>query len=99
MRRRARNVLLLASTAALSVSALVFARPATGESFAGADAQARDAIAEVSPGYEPWFEPLWEPPSQEIESLLFGLQTAFGAGILGYVLGLRRGRRTGGDRA
>lgn len=99
MHRRTQNLLLVASTLALSVSALVFARPATGESFAGADAQARDAIAEVSPGYEPWFEPLWEPPSREIESLLFGLQTALGAGILGYVLGLKRGRRTGGTRA
>jgi cobalt/nickel transport protein len=46
-------------------------------------------------GYQPWFEPLWTPPSKEIESLLFSLQAALGAGLLGYYFGLRRGRGEG----
>ena len=46
-------------------------------------------------GYQPWFEPLWTPPSKEIESLLFSLQAALGAGLLGYYVGLRRGRGEG----
>jgi cobalt/nickel transport protein len=35
------------------------------------------------------------PPSKEIESLLFMLQAALGAGLLGYYIGLRRGEAKG----
>jgi cobalt/nickel transport protein len=65
------------------------------EPFTGADGQAEAAIVEAHPGYKPWFEPLWEPPSGEIESLLFSLQAALGAGLLGYYIGLRRGQSQG----
>jgi cobalt/nickel transport protein len=30
---------------------------------------------------------VWKPPSPEIESLLFALQAALGAGVIGYVVG------------
>jgi len=63
------------------------------EPFAGADAQAETAITENDPGYEPWFSPLYEPPSGEIESGLFALQAALGAGVIGYVFGVKRTRR------
>lgn len=53
--------------------------------FGGADGLAADTISES--GYKPWFEPIWEPPSGEIESLLFATQAAIGAGIIGYFLG------------
>ncbi len=79
----------------LVLAALPLLLPVTGglpEPFAGADAQAQAAISRANPGYEPWFSPLWEPPSGEIESLLFALQAALGAGLLGYYLGLRRGQ-------
>jgi cobalt/nickel transport protein len=33
---------------------------------------------------------LWKPPSDEVESLLFSLQAALGAGFLGYVIGRRQ---------
>ncbi len=39
--------------------------------------------------------PLWEPPSPEIESLLFAVQAALGAGVLGYYFGRRRGLAEG----
>lgn len=60
----------------------------------GADDAAAAAIS--SSGYEPWFSPIWEPPSREIESLLFSLQAAIGAGIIGYIAGWYRGRKERG---
>jgi len=62
------------------------------EIFAGADGQAKDLIGKIIPGYEPWFKPLMEPPSGEIESLLFALQAALGAGFIGYYLGAAKTR-------
>lgn len=58
--------------------------------FGGADGAAGEAIEET--GYEPWFSSIWEPPSGEIESLLFALQAAIGAIIIGYVLGYYKGQ-------
>ena len=55
--------------------------------FGGADDKAKDMISEISPDYKPWFEPLIEPASGEIASLLFALQAALGAGVIGYWLG------------
>ena len=52
-----------------------------------------EELASIQPGYDRWFSPLWEPPSPEIESLLFGLQAAIGAGAVAYCLGYYRGRR------
>ncbi|MCC7553126.1 MAG: energy-coupling factor ABC transporter substrate-binding protein [Methanobacteriaceae archaeon] len=59
--------------------------------FGGSDGAAGDAIEES--GYEPWFSSFWEPPSGEIESLLFALQAAIGALIIGYFFGLWRGQK------
>ena len=61
--------------------------------FKGTDDLAVQAIQQAQPGYEPWVHPLWQPPSAEVESLLFALQAAIGAGILGYVIGRRHGAR------
>lgn len=55
--------------------------------FGGADERAQQAIGTVAPHYEPWFEPLFEPASGEIASLLFALQAAIGAGVIGFWLG------------
>ena len=55
--------------------------------FGGADGQAAEVVQELNPGYQPWFEPILEPASGEVESLLFALQAAVGAGIVGFVLG------------
>jgi cobalt/nickel transport protein len=66
--------------------------------FGGADGQAEEVITTINPDVEPWFEPLIEPPGGETESLLFALQAAIGAGVIGYVLGLKRGEaRARGD--
>lgn len=65
----------------------------SGSEFEGADDQAGDVIEEINPDYEPWAEPLWEPPSGEVESLLFSLQVAIGAGAIGYILGTFKEKR------
>ena len=48
---------------------------------------AETAITEINPDYKPWCSSLSEPASSEIESLLFALQAAIGAGVVGFVLG------------
>jgi cobalt/nickel transport protein len=87
----ARNLVLLAAAAAVAILPLTVTF--TGEAtFEGADNRAQAAILEMHPDYQPWFTPVWEPPSGEIASLLFALQAALGAGFLGYYFGLRRGQ-------
>jgi len=54
--------------------------------FGGTD----DAASEAVEDYEPWFSSFWEPPSPEIESLLFAVQAAIGALIIGYFFGYWR---------
>jgi len=64
-----------------------------GSAFNGADSQGSALIEQEHPDYQVWFEPLWEPPSGEIESLFFALQAAMGAGVLGYALGYLKGKK------
>ncbi|MDD2447526.1 MAG: energy-coupling factor ABC transporter substrate-binding protein [Tissierellia bacterium] len=85
------NLILLILVIAIVLVPLIFKSDAE---YGGADGQAGDLALEINPNYEPWVEPLWEPPSGEIESLLFSVQVAIGAGSIGYVLGLLKGRNT-----
>ena len=55
--------------------------------FGGADGAAEEAIAQIDPDYEPWAESLIELPGGETESLLFCLQTALGALVIGFGFG------------
>ncbi len=87
--KRWNNWLLVLAVVALAVTPLIFLRSAK---FGGSDDQAQKAISQVKPGYQPWFQPLFEPPSSEIESFLFALQAALGAGVIGYAIGLYKGR-------
>jgi cobalt/nickel transport protein len=75
---------------ALAIVPLFTARNAL---FSGVDEQAEKAITEINPSYKPWFSPVWEPPSSEIEAFLFAIQAAIGAGFVGYYVGYARGRR------
>ncbi|MEF8772175.1 energy-coupling factor ABC transporter substrate-binding protein [Halodesulfurarchaeum sp.] len=52
----------------------------------GADGAGMEAITEEHPEYESWVDPIWTPPSGEIESVLFSLQAAIGGGVIGYYL-------------
>jgi cobalt/nickel transport protein len=58
--------------------------------FGGADGAAQGIISKINPEYQSWFSHIWEPPSGEIESLLFALQAALGAAFLGYYIGVKR---------
>ncbi len=84
-----RNLFLLALVIALAVAPVAFY--GSSAEFTGSDNQAEAAIGEMHPAYVRWATPIWEPPSGEIESLLFALQAALGAGLLGYYFGRRRG--------
>lgn len=101
MRKNTRiNLLLLLAVVALAVLPLALGLgDHREEPFTGADAEAETVITEIEPDYEPWSSPLYEPPSGEIESALFAVQAALGAGVLAYYFGLRRGRRQGEQRA
>lgn len=90
MKTRKKNLLLFLLTIVLIITPLIIKK---GSEFGGADGQAEDAIVEINPDYEPWFESLWEPPSGEIESLLFSTQAAIGAGVIAYFFGYMRGKK------
>ena len=82
-------VIGLVGILALVVGALAFAGDAE---WGGADGNAAGLIDET--GYTPWYESaLWSPPSGEIESLIFALQAAFGAGISCLIFGYWAGQR------
>lgn len=83
-----RNLWILFAVIALAILPLVIHHGGDAE-FTGADGQAEAAITEIQPDYKPWASPLWEPPSGEIESLLFALQAAIGAGLVGFYFGRR----------
>lgn len=84
--------MLLAALLIVAIPLLIFNGKNEGKDyFGGSDDQASQTIE--STGYTPWFTSLWEPPSSEIESLLFALQAAIGALIIGYFLGYYTGKR------
>ncbi|HHY40862.1 MAG TPA: energy-coupling factor ABC transporter substrate-binding protein [Syntrophaceticus sp.] len=87
---RTKNIILITLVVLLAVLPLLIHK---GAEFGGADGEAEEAIIELHPEYEPWLESFWEPPSGEIESLLFALQAAIGAGFIGYYLGFVKGRK------
>lgn len=86
------NLILLALAVLITVVPLIILPAAE---YGGADGQAEVAITEISPEYEPWFASFWEPPSGEIESLLFVTQAVIGSGIVFFVLGYYVGRKKG----
>lgn len=83
-----KNLVLAFFVIVLAVIPLIFVN---GE-YGGSDDAAEGVITEVDAGYSPWFNSLWEPPSGEIESLLFALQAAIGAGIICYYIGYQIGK-------
>ncbi len=84
-----KNLLLLLGVVILAILPIFMLQDAE---FGGADGEAEEAITEIATDYEPWFNAIWEPPSGEIESLLFVLQGVIGALIIGYFIGYMRGK-------
>jgi cobalt/nickel transport protein len=85
-----KNIFLLLIVFLLAAAPFFLHRSAE---FAGADDQAEDTITQIRPDYEPWFKPVWEPPSGEVESFLFAAQAAIGSGIVCYFLGYSKGKK------
>lgn len=88
------NVILMLLVVFITIIPFFVAR--NGE-FGGSDDQAEEAITQIDENYEPWFSPIFEPASGEIESLLFALQAAIGAGVIGFGLGYLKGKKKVND--
>ncbi|AJY68353.1 cobalamin biosynthesis protein CbiN [Geobacter sulfurreducens] len=94
-----KNILMLIAVVALMAFPLwLVQKPAPGpdgkevEIFKGADDQAQEIIKGIKPDYKPWFKPIMEPPSGEVQTCLFAVQSALGAIFIGYWLGAARTR-------
>jgi cobalt/nickel transport protein len=75
----------------LFIAAFAYVSSTQNHEWGGADSQAEDVISILTGGtYIPWFQSIYQPPSGEIESLLFALQAAIGSLIIGYFLGYYR---------
>ncbi|MEG0754705.1 MAG: energy-coupling factor ABC transporter substrate-binding protein [Angelakisella sp.] len=90
---RGRTPLVLVLLALCVVIAVFPLMTISDSEFGGADGAAEEAIAVVNPDYEPWAESILEPPGGETESLLFCLQAALGASVLGYGFGFLVARK------
>jgi len=84
------NLILLGIVILLAVMPLVI-NP--NSEYGGADGAAQDQIMVEHPDYEPWFTPLFEPASGEVESFFFAMQAAIGAGFIAYFFGRMKGRQ------
>lgn len=81
--------------AILIIAALAYGN-AKGSEFGGADDGAEGVVEEVDPDYKPWYKGIfgnYELPG-ETESLLFALQAAIGAIIIGYFIGRHSGNKS-----
>lgn len=94
MKRRVNLLLILAVVLLSALPLWLVPKPAadangqTAEIFTGSDDKAKSMISAINPDYKPWFSPILEPASGEIASLLFALQAAIGAGVIGYYIGV-----------
>ncbi|HJM82612.1 MAG TPA: cobalt transport protein CbiN [Nitrospinota bacterium] len=61
------------------------------EPFRGTDNQAADQITAIVPDYKPWWDLHWAPDSF-LEGVLFTIEAALGAAVVGYVIGFFRGK-------
>ena len=90
MSTKQQNTILLLAIVLLLIGIFAYVGP---QEFGGADGQAEEYITQANPAYKPWFSNIWEPPGAEIESLLFALQAALGAGVVCYVIGYYKGKK------
>jgi len=86
-----RDIILLVLVVVIAVAPMVMYSGLGDEEgyFTGTDDVASEIVEDA--GYEPNPITLWEPPSGEIESLLFAVQAAIGGIVLGYFIGKWQG--------
>jgi cobalt/nickel transport protein len=84
------NIILLIIVAIIAIVPMIMYSGLGEEEgyFGGSDGAASKIVEDT--GYKPWYSSFWKPPSPEIESLLFALQAAIGALIIGYFFGYWR---------
>jgi len=87
-----RDIILLVLVVVIAVAPMVMYSGLGDEEgyFTGTDDVASQIVEDS--GYEPTPIVIWEPPSAEIESLLFAVQAAIGGVILGYFIGKWQGQ-------
>lgn len=90
-----KNIILILLVVIIGIFPLLTIR---NSEFSGVDGKAEEIIQEINPNYEPWLENIVKLPGGETESLLFALQAALGAGVIGYVLGYLKGERKNANR-
>ena len=78
---------ILIAAVLIFVCVFAYMSVVTDFEFGGSDDKGKDLISEIDPDYEPVAEPFWEPPSGEVESLLFCLQGVFGSLVMGWFFG------------
>lgn len=59
----------------------------TDSVFGGTDSVAKEIVAVIDPDYVPWAESIIKLPGGEMESFMFSLQAAIGAGIFCFGFG------------
>lgn len=89
MNKLSSNWLLLGGVLVLALGPLLVLQ---GREFGATDGHNSTAVQEIRPDYQPWFEPVIKDSGPEVQTFLFAAQAGIGAGVLGYILGLYRGR-------
>jgi len=86
-------VILVFTGLFINENAQIAAGTQTGNTpWGGTDDRAAQAIQAT--GYEPWMNPVWQPPGSEIATLLFCLQASIGSLVIGYFFGYYRGKQS-----
>ncbi len=86
------NIILISIVLMLAIIPFIIGN---GTEFIGTDDKAEKVISDIQSDYKPWFKPIWQPPSGQVESLLFSFQAAIGAGVIGYYIGRTSKKKEG----
>ncbi|MBI4781672.1 MAG: cobalt transport protein CbiN [Oscillatoriophycideae cyanobacterium NC_groundwater_1537_Pr4_S-0.65um_50_18] len=89
MSKLSSNWLLMGGILVLALGPLLVLQ---GREFGATDGHFITAIETDHPDYKPWVEPVIKDSGPEVQTFLFAAQAGIGAGVMGYILGLYKGR-------